>query len=37
MRLFMLALQREIDKLVELGVRMRVVGETFASVLNCAA
>ena len=30
MRLFMLALQREIDKLVELGVRMRVVGETFA-------
>jgi undecaprenyl diphosphate synthase len=28
MRLFMLALQREIDKLVELGVRMRVVGET---------
>ncbi len=30
MRLFMLALQREIDKLVELGVRMRVVGETLA-------
>jgi len=30
MRLFMLALQREIGKLVELGVRMRVVGETFA-------
>jgi undecaprenyl diphosphate synthase len=30
MRLFMLALQREVDKLVELGVRMRVVGETFA-------
>jgi len=30
MRLFMVALQREIDKLVELGVRMRVVGETFA-------
>jgi len=30
MRLFMLALQREIDKLVELGVRMRIVGETFA-------
>jgi len=30
MRLFMLALQREIDKLVELGVRLRVVGETFA-------
>src|SRR5512134_2783787 len=30
MRLFMIALQREIDKLVELGVRMRVVGETFA-------
>ena len=30
MRLFMAALQREVDKLVELGVRMRVVGETFA-------
>jgi undecaprenyl diphosphate synthase len=30
MRLFMVALQREVDKLVELGVRMRVVGETFA-------
>jgi undecaprenyl diphosphate synthase len=30
MRLFMVALQREIDKLVELGVRMRIVGETFA-------
>jgi len=29
MRLFMVALQREVDKLVELGVRMRVVGETF--------
>jgi undecaprenyl diphosphate synthase len=27
MRLFMLALQREIDRLVELGVRLRVVGE----------
>jgi len=30
MRLFMVALQREIDKLVELGVRMRVVGELSA-------
>ena len=30
MRLFMVALQREVDKLIELGVRMRVVGETFA-------
>jgi undecaprenyl diphosphate synthase len=30
MRLFMAALQREVGKLVELGVRMRVVGETFA-------
>jgi len=27
MRLFIAALQREIDKLIELGVRMRVVGE----------
>ena len=30
MRLFIVALQREIDKLVELGVRMRVVGELAA-------
>lgn len=30
MRLFMVALQREVDKLVELGVRMRVVGELAA-------
>jgi undecaprenyl diphosphate synthase len=30
MKLFMVALQREIDRLVEHGVRMRVVGETFA-------
>ncbi len=27
MRLFMVALQREVDRLVELGVRMRVIGE----------
>ncbi len=27
MRLFMAALQREVDKLVELGVRMRIVGD----------
>lgn len=30
MRLFVSALQREADKLVELGVRMRVVGDLFA-------
>ena len=30
MRLFMAALQREVDKLVELGVRMRVVGDLSA-------
>jgi undecaprenyl diphosphate synthase len=30
MRLFMVALQREVDKLVELGVRMRVVGDLAA-------
>jgi undecaprenyl diphosphate synthase len=30
MRLFITALQREIDKLIELGVRMRVVGDTQA-------
>ena len=30
MRLFMMALQREIDKLVELGVRMRIVGDIAA-------
>jgi len=30
MRLFMMALQREIDKLVEIGVRMRIVGDIAA-------
>jgi len=30
MKLFVSALQREADKLVELGVRMRVVGDSFA-------